>query len=186
MAILLDGSGSINYRDPQNFDRMKKFVKEISRKFNVAKDGTHIGIVLYSSNVQVVSSFEQHMDLPSMEQVIDGIKYPGMGTQTGKGLNVVRQRLFGASARPGVPNVLIIITDGISQDQVTAPAATLRNMGVTIFCIGAGNNFSQKQLNDMATDPDSDHVFKADFKLLDSLVNRIKDMVCQGTTIYLS
>lgn len=158
-----------------------KFVKGIGRKFNIAKDGTHVGIVLYSSNVQVISRFEDHMSQQSLEQAIDGIKYPGQGTMTGKGLGVVHQQLFSASARPGVPNVLIVITDGASQDSVTKPAADLRNSGVTIFCVGVGPGFNVAQLNDMATDPDSDHVFKVDFKSLDTIVNKIKDMVCQGT-----
>lgn len=183
LAMLVDGSGSINYQNPQNFDRMKKFMKGISRRFNVAKDGTHIGIVLYSSNVQVVSPFEQHMTISSLEAVIDGMRYPGMGTLTGKGLNTVRTSLFGASARPGVPNVLLVITDGISQDDVLKPSASLRNMGVTIFSIGIGKNFNQKQLEDMATDPDTEHVFKADFKYLDTISDKIKDGVCQGKVI---
>ena len=32
----------------------------------------------------------------------------------------------------------------------------------------------------MATDPDSQHVFKAEFNALKSIVNTIVDMVCKG------
>ena len=181
--MLVDGSGSINYQEPRNFDRVKMFMKRIARRFNVAKDGTHIGIVLYSSNVQVVSSFEKHMDISSLEAAIDRMIYPGMGTLTGKGLRTVKTNLFDASARPGVPNVLLVMTDGISQDDVLKPSSSLRNMGVTIFSIGIGKNFNPRELEDIATDPDIDHVFKADFNSLHLLVDKIKDGVCQGKTI---
>lgn len=181
--MLVDGSGSINYDDPHNFDRIKKFMKAITRRLNVAKTGTHIGIILYSSNVQVISTFEQHIDVNSLEAVIDGMKPPGMGTLTGKGLDSVKTSLFSASARPEVPDVLLVITDGASQDDVLQPSASLRNMGVTIFAIGIGKNFNQKQLEDMATNPDSQHVFQAGFKALDSLIDTIINSVCQGKSM---
>ena len=43
-------------------------------------------------------------------------------------------------------------------------------MGVTFFSFGVGNAFDVNQLNTMATDPDLDHVFTADFKQLGSSV----------------
>ena len=57
-------------------------------------------------------------------------------------------------------------------------------MGVTIFTLGVGNAFDINQLNVIATDPDREHVFTADFsKLSSSIVEKIKDKACRGTFI---
>ena len=58
-------------------------------------------------------------------------------------------------------------------------------MGVTIFSLGVGNAFDANQLNTMATDPDRDHVFTADFsKLGSSVIEKIKDKACRGVFLH--
>ena len=54
-------------------------------------------------------------------------------------------------------------------------------MGVTVFSLGVGNAFDVNQLNTMATDPDREHVFTADFKQLgSSVIEKIKEKACKG------
>lgn len=54
-------------------------------------------------------------------------------------------------------------------------------MGVTIFSLGVGNAFDVNQLNTVATDPDREHVFTADFKQLgSSVIEKIKEKACKG------
>ena len=36
-----------------NFKKVLDFVKELTRSFDVSKEGTHVGIVLYSSKAEV-------------------------------------------------------------------------------------------------------------------------------------
>ena len=73
-----------------------------------------------------------------------------------------------------------VITDGKSKDDVKGPSQELRDSGVTVFSVGIGNNYDNQELQEMATDPDSQHVFKADFNALKSIVNTIVDMACKG------
>ena len=103
-----------------------------------------------------------------------------MGTNIGRALELARNNLFGKSARPGIPNMLIVLTDGQSQDPVTDAAQRLRDSAVTIFTVGIGNGYDIGQLRDMATDPDSQHVYKATFNNLDEVVKAIKDRACMG------
>lgn len=115
IGILLDGSGSIDYQSPGNFDKCKNFLKNLVSSFNVAKDGTHVGLVLFSTNANVVFSFEEYLDANSMMDAIDKIKAPSAGTNTGKALDLVRTGLFEVSARQGVRDILVVMTDGASQ-----------------------------------------------------------------------
>ena len=148
--------------------------------FTVATDKTHVGLVLFSSNAQLVFDFNKYFDLVSIDSAIDSISYPNGGTYTGKALTFTQSSLFASSARPGKPHLLIVLTDGASTDPVTQPAKALRDSGVTIYSLGIGKNFNSNQLNDMASDPDSDHVFTADFTQLDSVVQQIKNQACKG------
>ena len=90
-------------------------------------------------------------------------------------------QLFKANARPGVPNTLIVVSDGKSMDDVTGPAQTLRDSGVTIFAIGVGRGIDKNELKNIATDPDEEHMFVVQkFDDLDSIIKTIKDKACQG------
>ena len=48
-------------------------------------------------------------------KAIDGIRFSQRGARLGKALEEVRNKLFGASARPGVPKMLLVMTDTVSQ-----------------------------------------------------------------------
>lgn len=102
---------------------------------------------------------------------------------TGKALKKAKEDLFDKSARPGVPNIAIVITDGKSRDDIDDPAQTLRDSGVTVISIGIGKNYDLKELEKMATDPDSQHLFKGKFDALSSEVDSIVDTACTGRYI---
>ena len=53
MAFIIDGSGSIEMSGKGNYKKVLNFVKELTRAFDVSKDGTHIGLVSYDSEAKV-------------------------------------------------------------------------------------------------------------------------------------
>ena len=124
--------------------------------------------------------FDEHDKKAEVLSAIDGIKYPGGGTKTGAALNKAKLELFEKSARAGVPNIAIVITDGKSKDSIGAPAQQLRDSGCTVFSVGIGKNYNKEQLREMATDPDSQHVMKADFDALDTIIETIVGNACKG------
>lgn len=129
---------------------------------------------------QVVSGFDQHYTLAEVMAEVDGIKYPNEGTNTGKALLKANEALFAVSARSGVPNIACVLTDGKSKDNIKTPAQKLRDSGVTVISIGMGTDYDLEQLREIATDPDSQHMFKAEFDSLGSLVDSIVDTGCKG------
>ncbi|XP_022800544.1 uncharacterized protein LOC111338336 isoform X2 [Stylophora pistillata] len=180
IAFLLDGSGSIDFQQPGNFKKCLGFLKNFVLSFNIAKDGTHVGVVLFSKTAEVMFNFEKYLDSKSMVEAIDKIPYPAKSTYTGIGLDLVRTGLFENSARQGVRDILIVMTDGASQDSIEDPSKKLRDMGVTIFCFGVGTQYKKDQLDEMATDPDSKHVLTGGFDDLDQILPKIKKMACDG------
>ena len=127
-----------------------------------------------------MSRFDEDYSLSEIVNIIDKkIVYPGGGTNTGQALNDAKT-LFDSSARKGVPNIALVITDGKSKDDVSAPSQDLRDSGVTVFSVGIGKNYDLKELQEMATNPDSQHTFKAEFDALKYIVNTIVDTACKG------
>ena len=115
LAFLLDGSGSIDFQTPGNFKKCLEFLKSFVKGFNIAKDGTHVGLVVFSTTAEIIFNFEKYLDANSMMDAISKISYPAKGTKTGDALDLVRTGLFEVSARQGVRDILIIMTDGASQ-----------------------------------------------------------------------
>lgn len=95
-----------------------RFLRNFVQSFNIAEDGSHVGVVLFSSTAEVVFNFEKYFDSNSIIDAIDKISYPSKSTYTGKGLDLVRTGLFEISERQGVRDVLIVMTDGASQVRV--------------------------------------------------------------------
>ena len=108
--------------------------------------------------------------------MVGSIKYPHGGTKTGKALwDVLRYLFRGRSKRK---RVLVVLTDGRSQDHVLKPSRALKRANVEIFAVGVGRGYSVTQLNQIATD--RGHVFTADFRNLNSIIKTIKKKACKG------
>lgn len=85
--------------------------------------------------------------------------------------------------RPGVPNIGIIITDGNSNrpDDTMAQAQAARSAGITLFSVGVGSGISRTELNAIATDPDTNHVFTVDdFSKLSDIKALFQEQACSG------
>ena len=178
--FVVDGSGSIEDQEKGNFQRAKDFIIEIVKSFNIEKDATQVALVLYNSNPEVVFNFKYKLD--DIEEEIQEMDYPGGGTKTGKALDKVRNYVFKTlkKDREDLPKVVVVVTDGRSQDNVSVPAQQLRDDGATIISLGVGCCFDEDELNEMATDPDEKHVLEASFSELDKFKDAMKEQICAG------
>ena len=97
------------------------------------------------------------------------------------GLDVVRsQILANLGDRSNLTNIVIVVTDGHSSDDVRVPSSRLRDMNVTIISVGVGCCYDIFNLKDMSSDPDEDYVFEASFTTLDRIVGRMRQRICSG------
>ncbi|KAK3552012.1 hypothetical protein QTP70_031601, partial [Hemibagrus guttatus] len=137
VIFLVDGSGSI---DPEDFSKMKKFMNTIIYKSVIGKDSLQVGVVQFSSHSNAEFALNQFHDKFEMQQAINDMQQLGGGTMTGDALHFVSKYFDPPEGgRPSTPQILIVITDGESQDAVAHPAQALRNKGITIYSIGVLN-----------------------------------------------
>ncbi|XP_060706236.1 collagen alpha-6(VI) chain-like [Hemiscyllium ocellatum] len=136
--FLVDGSGSIL---PENFQDLKKFLVEVVSFFTVGANQVRFGVVQYADGPQTELEITQYTSKTRLIQAIKRIAQVGGGTRTGQALTYMKNFISKAEqSRPaGVQRFLITLTDGQSADDVTGPAAEIRQQGVTVYAIGVGD-----------------------------------------------
>ena len=185
LIFVMDGSGSIESQGKGNFQRSKDFVIDMVQSFNIGKDDTHVAVVLYSEKAQVVLKLGKYVD--EVEKIVDKIEemsYPGGKTNTGYALDEVRKEVFKdiKGSRKTVPNVVMVLTDGLSHDDVEEPAEELRDEGATIISLGVGCCYDNEELREMASDPVNEHVFAVSFSALSEIKGLVREQICHGKT----
>uniref|UniRef100_A0A3Q3BIM8 Integrin alpha-M-like n=1 Tax=Kryptolebias marmoratus TaxID=37003 RepID=A0A3Q3BIM8_KRYMA len=145
IAFLLDGSHSVSDED---FSKMKTFVKKLISTF--WGRGTKFSISQFSSGPEIHFNFSS-FPTQNWEKEIDKIKRQGRGTNTANGIQTVVNDVFVPSeSRPSASKILIVITDGESDDHVDLPLAIKLADGknITRFSVGV----RQKELKQIASD----------------------------------
>lgn len=173
LAFLIDGSGSVGRT---NFRRCLSFIQNVIRGFKISPRHTRVASEVYSSTPRRTFPFTRYRNKYQALKAVGSIRYPHGGTKTGKALWDVLRYLF--RGRTKRKRVLVVLTDGRSQDHVLKPSQALKRANVEIFAVGVGRSYSVTQLNQMATD--RGHVFTADFRNLNSIIRAIKKKACKG------
>ncbi|XP_077607002.1 collagen alpha-4(VI) chain-like [Crocuta crocuta] len=184
IIFLIDGSESIS---AVNFEKMKGFMKRMVDHANIGVDEIHIGLLQFSSDPQEEFRLNQYSSKVDIHRAISNVRQMNHGTYTGKALTFTLP--FFDSPRGGRPSVhqyLIVITDGVAQDNVAIPAKALRDRNINIFAIGVGGAQSA-QLLEITNDPQKVY-YEENFESLQNLEKKILLKVCipQGCNIDLS
>lgn len=184
IIFLIDGSESIT---PKDFRKMKEFMERMVNQSNVGADEIQIGLLQFSSTPREEFRLNRYSSKVDMRRAISDVKQMNDGTRTGKALNFTLP-FFGRSegGRPGIHQYLIVITDGVSQDNVVPPAKALRDRNIIIFAIGVGAA-QRTQLLEITNDQNKVY-HEENFESLKNLEKEILYEVCssQGCSMDLS
>lgn len=177
LGFLVDGSGSIEYQGKGNFVRMLNFIKSVVSFFQVSRGKSRVGFVLFSSRPIPIFGLKRYSSKAQLLRAIERVRYPRGGTKIGKALDFARTYLFRGRPFRGRKRVLVLLTDGMSQDRVGPAASRIKATGVEVFAIGLGKKFKRRQLLQLATD--QNHVLTVSFGTLMTLILKLKNQVCQ-------
>ncbi|KAM5154438.1 collagen alpha-1(VII) chain [Callospermophilus lateralis] len=178
IVFLLDGSSSIGRG---NFREVRGFLEGLVLPFSGAAgtQGVRFAAVQYSDDPRTEFGLDALGSGGDVIRAIRELSYKGGNTRTGAALLHVSDHVFLPQlARPGIPKVCILITDGKSQDLVDTAAQRLKGQGVKLFAVGI-KNADPEELKRVASQPTNDFFFFVnDFSILRTLLPLISRRVC--------
>ena len=153
IVFLLDGSDGTR----NGFPAMRDFVERVVEKLNVGENKDRVSVVQYSTDAEVHFYLNTYTTREDIVDSVRGLRYRGgRPLNTGAALQYVRENVFtsssGSRRQEGVPQMLILLTGGRSDDNVDTPASALKQQGV--FVIGIGTSSSDiRELKTISYDP---------------------------------
>uniref|UniRef100_F7EWH1 VWFA domain-containing protein n=1 Tax=Monodelphis domestica TaxID=13616 RepID=F7EWH1_MONDO len=171
--LLIDGSGSIY---PTDFQEMKAFLSEVIEMFTIAPYKVRVGAVQYSHIQELEFEINKYSNKNDLGKAIDNIWQLGGNTNTGAALDFTLGLLQRAKTQRGnkVPCHLIVLTDGMSDDNVLEPAKKLKDENINVYAIGVKEANRTQLLEIAGTEKRVYYVYN-----FDSLKD-IKNQVVQG------
>uniref|UniRef100_A0A8C4TTQ4 Collagen alpha-1(XX) chain n=1 Tax=Falco tinnunculus TaxID=100819 RepID=A0A8C4TTQ4_FALTI len=176
IVLLVDGSWSIGR---SNFKLIKEFLSNLISPFSIDQDKIRVGLSQYSSDPRTEWDLSAYSTRDQVLEAVRSLRYKGGNTFTGLALtHVLEQNLKpAAGARLEAEKLVILLTDGKSQDDANLAAQTLKNLGIEIFAIGV-KNADEAELKQVASEPLELTVYNVlDFPLLSSLVGRLTQVL---------
>lgn len=151
IVFLLDGSDDSRSGLPA----IREFVRRMAEELDTDEDKVRVAVVLYSDNTKVYFNLKTHRSKKALIYAIRSLRHKGGSLRnTGAALQFVRDHVFtvssGSRRLEGVPQILLLLTGGKSNDEVSLPALDLKQFGVLSFAIGM-KNAKQKELQKIAS-----------------------------------
>ncbi|KAK0046568.1 collagen alpha-5(VI) chain [Biomphalaria pfeifferi] len=177
VVFVLDGSSSMWVPD---FLVLEKFVSNVSQSFDIAPNLTRVGVIAYSDTPIVVvnpNDIRTKADLHHHQK----IPHISGNTNTAMALEAAWSKLLeeGKSNRPDAAQILILLTDGHSDDNDEAlrEAKYLHSKGVEVFVVALGGKTNSENLGHLANSGEYIfHVEKA--KELPNIISQLTSRAC--------
>jgi hypothetical protein len=103
IAFLVDGSKDVT---EVNFRVEIKFITSIVQALLISKEGLHAGFAIISGDGLLISDFTSNTDTASFVLAIGKSPYPGESREAGKGILLVKDKLFASSGRKDAAKVI--------------------------------------------------------------------------------
>ncbi|XP_053089846.1 collagen alpha-3(VI) chain isoform X2 [Pangasianodon hypophthalmus] len=140
IVFLVDGS---NYVGNANLPAVRDFISSIVNQLDVQPDRVRIGLIQFAEGQRTEFYLNSH---DNKRKVLDNIAQlrlmGGNAVNTGAALSYALKNHFqesvGSRRRQGIQQVLVLITGGPSQDEVSSIADQVALAGVLTFAVGVG------------------------------------------------
>ncbi|KAL8562554.1 hypothetical protein ACOMHN_045819 [Nucella lapillus] len=151
LGLIIDASVSIKVPD---YHEGLTFLISFLRDYIIGpgKNEVRVAAVSYALGVYVDDSFNLNTDREDVMDRVCGMPFRRGGrTDTGLALKYMREKQM-QNTRPGVPKVVVVLTDGNSQDwQLTKSEARLcKEDNITVFAVGVGKQVKKTELYNIA------------------------------------
>ena len=183
LVFVVDASGSINDRDPGNWQRIKQFMTRIVDGLDIGPQKTRVAVVTYSNRGNVAFKLDAYDNKDDLKNAILNVRYSGGNTNTSGGLWQM-MNLFKEinGARPSVGKTGIVISGGVSTrdtDKTVRYAVEAKQDGVRMIAVGITDQINRQELVGIASEPKSKTVITVDdFDKLPDVIDLIVEETC--------
>ncbi|XP_048580138.1 uncharacterized protein LOC5520382 [Nematostella vectensis] len=181
LAFLIDSSKAVGL---DNFKRSLTYAKQLVEGYNIGPNTTRVTIAVYASTISIRHSFLSTQTLPVIQSRIDTSPFLNQdAANIGSVLNTAKtnQNLF-YNARPDAKKVAILVSGRNSTDNFASQAVSLRDFGVNILSIGAGDAYSLDELRTISNN--DTHVFTVpEHEKLLSLYNNFTTLIGEAPLV---
>uniref|UniRef100_A0A8C4LI49 Collagen alpha-3(VI) chain n=1 Tax=Equus asinus asinus TaxID=83772 RepID=A0A8C4LI49_EQUAS len=183
IIFLVDSSWSIG---KEHFQLVREFLYDVIKSLAVGENDFHFALVQFNGNPHTEFLLNTYRTKQEVLSHISNMSYIGGSNQTGKGLEYVMQthltQAAGSRASDGVPQVIVVLTDGHSEDGLALPTAELKSADVNVFAIGV-EDADEGALKEIASEPLNMHVFNLEnFTSLHDIVGNLVSCVHSSVT----
>lgn len=183
---MLDGSDSLT---PSQFESIKKFVSMVIDEHTISPTQTRVAVLEYSSKPTLWISLQDYNDREPLKEALSLLR-PSRGSDvtTDEVLRMAADKIFSpeSGSRPGIPKVLILVTDDVSpgSESLREASEPLRKKGVSVYVVAIGNAQDEEEIGDLV--PDKTKLFLVDIpkrieNLAPQIVNKIEKDVDKST-----
>ena len=188
LVFVIDSSESINNANPLNWQQLLEFVNKIVSMRTIGSNNTRVGVVRYSTDVVSWIYLNSYDNKDDLMKAIARIPYDGKSTNIAGGILQMRSVQFTAAHgdRPGVPNVAIVVTDGVSiiRPECTIPEAEqAHKQGIAMFSIGVTSKVDSAEVIGISSPPHTPNTyvfFAQDFSNVDNIATKIFNATCNA------
>ena len=182
----LDDSGSISRPD---FERVVNFVRDLVSRMDVDSGNARVGVVTFSDEPELQFHLNRYSSTSEITRVISRIKYTTGKTFTHDALYYVKDEMFTEASgdRPDVDDILIIVTDGESENATLTVAAAreVRAEGIGVISLGIGEWVLEYELEGMASHPKVRNMFQVEsYETLFTATDLLVETVCDGECVW--
>lgn len=159
IIFLVDSSGSIG---KEHFQLVREFLYDVIKSLAVGENDFRFALVKFNGNPHTEFLLNTYHSKQEVLSHISNMSFTGGSNQTGEGLEYVIQNHLteaaGSRARDGVPQVIVVLTDGRSDGRLALPPAELASAGLNVFAVGV-ERAEEATLREIASEPVDMHVF---------------------------
>ncbi|KAM5327200.1 collagen alpha-3(VI) chain isoform 3-T4 [Glossophaga mutica] len=159
VIFLVDSSWSIG---KDHFQLIREFLYDVVKSLAEGQNDFRFALAQFNGDPRTEFLLNTYRSKQEVLSHISNLSHTGGSNQTGKGLAHVLQshltEAAGSRAGRGVPQVIVVLTDGRSDDRLALPSAGLKSADVNVFAIGV-EDADEGALREIASGPFQTHGF---------------------------
>ncbi|KAF5902846.1 collagen alpha-1(XXI) chain-like [Clarias magur] len=180
LVYIIDGSSSLGIAD---FNTAKRWLINITSGFDVSSRHTQVAVVQYSDTPRLEIPLGKHQDTRTLLKDIAAISYLGGKTQTGRAIKFATDHVFSVlnhTTKTTRKRIVVVLTDGRSQDDVVDPAMEAKAQNIVLFAVGVGDEITNAELVSMANKPSSTYVLHVeDYNSIGNIRDVMEQKLCE-------